>query len=127
MAFLPQGVDVYLYTQPTDMRKSFTGLVALTKNVIRQNPTSGHLFVFVNRTRNYTKALYYSRGGYCLWAKRLEQGRFSVVHSSTEHPVALLSDTQLMMWIDGISLDERQQKKRYQLPMFTPTTTVAAV
>lgn len=127
MAFLPQGVKVYLCTEPTDMRKSFTGLVALTKNVIKQNPTSGHLFVFVNRSRNYTKALYYSHGGYCLWAKRLEQGRFSVVHSSHDQPVATLSDTQLMMWIDGISLDHRQQKKRYKLPTLSPTDSATAV
>ena len=105
---------VYLYTKPTDMRKSFDGLIALTRNVIKQDPLSGYYFVFVNRTRSYFKILTYTHGGYCLWCKRLEQGRFAVVAGHGES--VELSYTQLMMWIDGIALESRAQQKRYSLP-----------
>ena len=48
--FFPEAhVRVWLYTRPTDMRKSYDGLSALVKNVLCENPTSGHLFVFINR------------------------------------------------------------------------------
>jgi len=43
---------VFLHGQPVDMRKSFTGLIALTKRALGQDPRSGHLFVFVNRRGN---------------------------------------------------------------------------
>jgi len=91
----PPNIKVYLYTPPTDMRKSFDGLIALTRNKIKQDPLSGQLFVFVNRSRNYCKALYYSRGGYCLWCKRLEQGRFA--KPGRDQAVVILNDTQLHM------------------------------
>jgi transposase len=57
---------IYLWTQPTDTRKSFDGLIALTRHLIEQDPLSGYWFVFVNRNRDYLKLLYYSRGGYCV-------------------------------------------------------------
>lgn len=112
---MPTGnAKVYLCTQVTDMRKSFNGLIAMTSHVIQQNPLSGHLFVFVNRTRDYIKILYYTNGGYCLWCKRLERGRFSVI-PSTGNSIQL-SHTQLMMWIDGIALEQRHQGRRYSVP-----------
>ena len=96
------------------MRKSFDGLIALTRHLIEQDPLSGYWFVFVNRNRDYLKLLYYSKGGYCLWCKRLEKGRFSIIPSQG-HSVQL-SHTQLMMWIDGIALESRAQQKRYSKP-----------
>ena len=103
----PHGVRVFLCTQTTDMRKSFDGLIAATRSVIGENPLSGHLFVFVNRKANYAKALYWQRGGYCLWAKKLERGRFAKV--ATQDRSAQMTDTQLMMWLDGIELTNARQ------------------
>ena len=111
MLRLAAGTRVFVSTSPTDMRKSFDGLYALTKSVLEQDPLSGHLFVFVNRKRDYTKILYFERGGLCLWAKRLEQGHFA--HLIGNDSVVPLSDTQLMMWLDGIGLEQRKQLKRY--------------
>lgn len=95
------------------MRKSFDGLYALTKSVLEQDPLSGHLFVFVNRKRDYAKILYFERGGLCLWAKRLEQGHFAQLVG--DNGTVSLSDTQLMMWLDGIGLEQRQQLKRFAM------------
>jgi transposase len=75
--FFPEGrVRVFLHGRPVDLRKSFTGLIALTQQALAQDPLSGHLFVFVNRRGDYLKALYWDRSGFCLWCKRLERGRF---------------------------------------------------
>lgn len=75
--FFPEGqVRVHLYGRPTDMRKSFDGLYALTRQEIGQDPLSGRLFVFINRRATQMKVLYFDRSGFCIWSKRLEQGRF---------------------------------------------------
>ena len=67
----------WLYTGVADMRKSYDGLIALTKQQLQLNPTSGQAFIFINRRRTQLKCLYFEASGYCLWCKRLEQGRFS--------------------------------------------------
>jgi transposase len=75
--FFPEGqVRVHLYGQPVDMRKSFTGLYALARHGLQQDPLSGHLFAFINRRASQMKVLYWDRTGFCIWAKKLESGRF---------------------------------------------------
>jgi len=91
------------------MRKSFNGLVALTKNVMGQDPLSGHLFVFVNRRGNYLKALYWDRSGFCIWAKRLEQGNFISNWKGVRGRE--MDYTQLKLLLEGI--EKKRQKKRF--------------
>ncbi len=60
--FFPEGqIRMFLYGRPVDMRKSFTGLYALTKHALGENPLSGDLYAFINRRGNYLKALYWDR------------------------------------------------------------------
>lgn len=75
--FFPEGqVRVHVYGEPVDMRKSYDGLYAVTRQKLGQDPLSGHLFVFINRRATQMKVLYWDRTGFCVWAKRLEAGRF---------------------------------------------------
>ena len=75
--FFPEGqVRVHVYGRPVDMRKSYDGLYALTRQELVQDPLNGRLFVFINRRATQMKVLYWDRTGFCVWAKRLEQGRF---------------------------------------------------
>jgi len=68
---------IFAYSKPTDMRKSFQGLLVLVKRVFRDHdPYSGSLFVFINRRGNYMKILRWDRTGFALYAKKLERGRF---------------------------------------------------
>ena len=113
MLFLPEGVRVHLCTRPADMRKSFDGLCGLTRTVIGANPQCGHLFVFMNRRRDYVKILYWSYGGFCLWAKRLEQGRFAM--PDVGGVAVTLSATELAMWLDGIEAAP-VRRRRFALP-----------
>ena len=110
--FFPEAhVRVWLYTHPTDMRKSFDGLSALVRNALQEDPTSGHLFVFINRKRTQMKVLYFDRSGYCVWSKRLDRGRFQ--YHAVGGGKELLSWTQLKLLLEGIDLRERRQYKRY--------------
>jgi transposase len=114
--FFPEGqLRVWLYTQPTDMRKSFAGLSVLVKEKLSENPLSGQVFVFVNRKRNYLKALYFDRSGYALWAKRLEQGQFHHGRAVGDKVALNLTDLQLM--IEGIDVRSARRYKRYQHPI----------
>jgi transposase len=75
--FFPEGqIRVHLYGQPVDMRKSFDGLYALTRQQLGKDPLSGELFVFISRRAIQVKVLYFDRSGLCVWSKRLESGRF---------------------------------------------------
>ena len=113
--FFPEAhVRVWLYTRPTDMRKSYDGLSALVRMVLHEDPTSGHLFVFINRKRTQMKVLYFDRSGYCVWSKRLEQGRFQV-WSEKEDKMAL-DWTRLKLLLEGIDVRETKQYKRYMHP-----------
>jgi transposase len=108
--FFPEGrIRVFLYGRPVDMRKSFTGLIALTTQALAQDPLSGHLYVFINRRGDYLKALYWDRTGFCLWAKRLERGRFvSDWRASANRE---LDVTGLKLLLEGIE----PARRRYQL------------
>jgi transposase len=95
------------------MRCSFEGLSARVKVVIQQDPLTGHLFVFLNRQRDYIKVLYWDDGGYCIWSKRLERGTFELPESSAAH---LEIDTnRLMLMIEGIALGSVKKRKRFAL------------
>lgn len=113
--FFPEGrIRIFIYGKPVDMRKSYDGLYALTKNVMGQDPTSGHLFVFINRRGNMLKSLYWDRSGFCLWSKRLEQGRFIRHWSRMSNKE--LDWTRLKLLLEGIEESGQRHFKRYKKP-----------
>jgi transposase len=108
--FFPEGqVRVYLYGSPCDMRRSFDGLIALSRNAMGKDPMSGHLFVFVNRRGNILKALYWDRTGFCVWSKRLEEGSF--ISNWKKERELEMDYTQLKLLLEGI--EKKTQKKRF--------------
>lgn len=109
--FFPEGqIRVYLYGQPADMRCSFNGLQALTRQGLGQNPLDGSLYVFVNRRGTQMRVLYFDRSGFCVWSKQLEAGCFisdwRAVHTRE------MNWTQLKLLLEGI--EPARQRKRYQ-------------
>lgn len=107
---------VFLSMTPTDMRKSFRGLLTLVEGLLEQSPATGHLFVFVGRRRNLIKVLYWDGTGYCIWYKRLEIGRFEFPAISNVDATrgVELSSTQLSLILDGIDLSSVKQRLRYR-------------
>ena len=114
IALAPQ-VRVFLYRHPTDMRKSFHGLVALTQSELQQDPLSGSLFVFLNRRRDRMKILYWGQTGFCIWYQQLQQGTYQLpAHDSLDSTKALeLSRSQLSLILDGIDLATARQRTRF--------------
>ncbi len=100
MIGLPSGTRVWLAAGVTDMRKGMDGLAALVQTTLAENPFSGHIFVFRGRRGDLVKLLWFDGDGMCLYAKRLERGRF-VWPQATSGSVAL-STAQLAMLLEGI-------------------------
>jgi len=109
------SVRIWLYNRPCDMRKSYDGLSALVKGPLGENPLSGELFVFINRKRTQMKILYFDRSGYCVWAKRLEQGQFHTHAGSGDKQC--LDWTALKLILAGIDRRSVRHFKRYQHPV----------
>ena len=108
--FFPEGqIRVQLYGAPVDMRKSFDGLSALVQHGMGHDPLSGALFVFINRRGTQIKVLYFDRSGYCVWAKRLEAGRFLSDWSAVRSRA--MDWTALKLLLEGI--EPGRQRKRF--------------
>lgn len=109
--FFPEGqLRVHVYGRPVDMRKSFDGLYALTRQELGEDPLSGRLFVFINRRATHIKVLYWDRTGFCVWAKRLEQGRF--VSDWGKASTREIDWTGLKLLLEGI--EAKVVRKRYR-------------
>ncbi len=113
--FIPSHLSAWVCTAPTDMRRSFNGLSALAREVIRQEPTSGHLFVFFSRRRDCVKILYWDISGFCIWSKRLEEGTYAKTSSSDNAESIQLDRAQLLLILEGIDLKETRKRKRFAL------------
>lgn len=96
----PGGVRVWLAAGITDMRKGFDGLAALIQQALSEDPFSGQVFVFRGKRGDLVKLLWWDGDGLCLFAKRLERGRFvwPQAASGTVH----LTSAQLSMLLEGI-------------------------
>src|SRR5690349_4184054 len=100
MIGLPSGARVWLAAGRTDMRKGFDGLAAVVQERLAQDPFSGHVFVFRGRRGDLLKVLWWDGDGLCLFAKRLERGRF--VWPKAENGKVSLTRAQLSMLLEGI-------------------------
>ena len=76
MISLPAGAHIWIAAGVTDLRRGFTGLSAVAQTVLQENPFAGHVFVFRRRRGDLIKLLWWDGDGLCLFAKRLERGRF---------------------------------------------------
>ena len=90
---IPAGVRVWLATGHTDMRKGFDGLALMVQETLKRDPHGGHLFVFRGRRGDLIKCLWSDGQGLCLFAKRLERGRF--LWPSTADGTVTISTAQL--------------------------------
>jgi len=93
--------QIWAYSEPVDLRKSIDGLVGVVKSLLEEDPLSGSLFVFVNRRRNYLKLVYWDRTGWCLFAKRLERGRFRLPSAARKQ---VLSVQVFQLLLDGLAV-----------------------
>jgi transposase len=103
----------FMYSQPTDMRKSFDGLSGLVASQLEEQPTNGDVFIFINKPRNRIKLLRWEQDGFVLFYKRLEKGTFELPEMEKGQKKHTLSYGELAMIITGISMKNARKKVRF--------------
>jgi transposase len=116
MMLLPSAIRIHLAIGATDMRNSIDGLFALVQRTLAADPYSGHLFVFVSKKRDRVKVLAWDGGGFVLYYKRLEAGRFRLPAVEEGATAVQLDSTQLAMLLDGIDVSRVKRPKRWSPP-----------
>jgi transposase len=111
---IPSGpaTRVFLALGATDMRKGFEGLTSLVKHRFKEDPLSGHLFVFANKNRNRLKLLYWDGSGTWICAKRLESGRYSwpAPDAPPENGALRILSEELTLLLSGIDLEKTRSR-----------------
>jgi transposase len=107
------GVRIYLCTTPADMRKGFDTLAALVREHLGHDPLSGHLFLFVGRSKDRLKIMYWDADGFALWYKRLEEGTFRLPSPKSAGASVELKASELAMLLEGIDLTSIKRRKRF--------------
>lgn len=97
-------VMVYAYAQPVDMRKGFDGLTALVTEGLHREALSGDAFIFVSRDRVRAKVLHWDGTGLCIYAKRLERGRFARLWRDESNAPITLTVSELDLFLDGSTM-----------------------
>jgi transposase len=104
-----------LYRKVTDFRKGFDGLCGLVRNELGRDPSSGEVYVFINRHRNRIKLLQWQHGGFVLYYKRLEKGTITLPTLDPQAACCRLNFSDLVMMIEGISIEKVIRHPRYQI------------
>ena len=100
MIGLPAGTRIWIVAGVTDMRRGFVGLSGMVQTALQENPFSGQVYIFRGRRGDLIKVLWFDGDGLCLFAKRLERGRF--IWPQATNGTVSLTPAQLSMLLEGI-------------------------
>jgi transposase len=106
-------VRIFFCTTPTNMNYSFDRLMGRAQEIFEQDPCSGHLFLFLNRSRDRIKILFWDRDGFCIFYKRLERGTFQLLTTTNDDEGIELDYWQLVRLLGGLDLRTGRRRKRY--------------
>lgn len=111
---IPTDIKIYLYTPVTDMRKSIDTLCILVSDVLKMNPSNGHIFLFRSKRGDKLKALYYEQNCFTLWYRRLEKGKF-VFPKNADGAIELTAEHfQWLLASDKYSRMEAMSVQKYE-------------
>jgi transposase len=107
-------VRIFFCTTPTNMNYSFDRLMGRAQEIFDQEPCSGHLFLFLNRSRDRIKILFWDQDGFCIWYKRLERGTFQLLRTANDEEGIELDYSQLVRLLGGLDLRTGRRRRRYR-------------
>lgn len=109
----------YLSRTATDLRKGFDALCGEVRRGMGRDPQSGEVFIFYNSTRTRLKLLHWERGGFVIYHKRFETGILSLPRFDIEQDGYRISWRELVLLVEGVSLERIRPRKRYDIPLKT--------
>lgn len=116
MFSLTSSMRYYLYSYPTDMRRSFYTLSGMVSNQMGRNVQDGDVYIFINRTCTGMKILHMECGGLVIYHMKLESGSFKLPVFDPGTNTFQTSWQELMMMVQGIAPDGTVNKKRWEKP-----------
>jgi transposase len=111
---LAAGTKVFLASEPVDLRRGHDGLCALVRSVLVLDPFAGHLFVFVGRRGDRIKVLFWDRGGFVVYYKRLARGRFRMPRIPDGADRVVLDGTELAMLLGGFDVRRAERMAAWE-------------
>ena len=114
MLTLSPGTKVYLAVAPTDLRRGHDGLCALVRGSLDLDPYAGHLFAFVGKRGDRIKLLFWDRGGFVVYYKRLSRGRFRLPVVAEGADRVVLDATELAMLLGGFDIARVARTKAWE-------------
>jgi len=109
---LPPSVKIYVASSPCDMRRSFDRLASMVEEILHQDVYSGHLFLFRSRAGDRLKILWWERGGFSLWYRRLEEGTFHFPQRTGD--CYEIDSAELAILLEGIDLRGARRRSRWE-------------
>lgn len=123
MIALNRRTKIFVCKEATDMRASYDSLYLKAEKVLKKDPKSGHLFVFINGSRSSCKALYYDGTGFVIISKRMEQGLFSTLNPRYGKEV-VLTQAEFSLFFEGANLEKRFLESPNEVPRRNKKTIV---
>ena len=117
MLTLATGAKVFLASQPVDLRRGHDGLSAIVRNQLALDPFAGHLFVFVGKRGDRIKCLFWDRGGFVLYYKRLARGKFRLPRVPAGADRIVLDGTELAMLLGGYDVVRGRRQLAWEPPV----------
>lgn len=115
MFSLPPSVRLFVATQAVDGRKGADSLMVIVRDVLEQDPLSGHLFIFFSRRCDRVRVVYWDRDGFAMWSKRLERARFRPTFRADGRLAAsAIEAAELALLLEGIDLTGARRRPRWQ-------------
>ncbi|MFA6817187.1 MAG: IS66 family insertion sequence element accessory protein TnpB [Lentisphaeria bacterium] len=106
---LTTNQQIFLYRKPVDLRKSFDALASLVNYQLQENPLSGAFFIFLNKSANRIKILYWDQDGFAIWMKRLERGVFPVPINLNEDKISI-DRIAFHALLDGVKIIKKTRR-----------------
>jgi len=112
MLSLSSKLRYFVCSTPIDIRNGFDGLSGIVRNHLKNDPSTGDIFIFLNKSYTHIKMLYWDGDGFALFYKRLEAGKYSLpTHCESSRE---LKRNELLMLLEGLDFAKIRQKKRYK-------------
>lgn len=108
---LPPSVKIYFARDLVDMRNGIDGLRAMVEGALKKDPYEGHLFVFVGKSKDKVKILFWDKNGFVLHMKRLEKGRFQLPIVDERKAKVEMEAAELAMLLQGIDLNAKRLRR----------------
>jgi transposase len=110
---IPARTAIFVATERFDLRRSFDGLAGIVKEILRQDPLSGALFMFFNKAADKMKIVWWDKNGYCMLYKRLERGTFRIplpVEPGAQS--VIIEAAEMAKILEGIALPSGKRRVR---------------